>query len=366
MKKSSKFEFNWGSGSSDLFLKISGGKPEVLDVEFNGEELHHLCGGRTYYVSRSGASGAGYFDDLGSLIPLGSYRVDTAHNEFQRFLPVGKIRQGWEEQEILVAVPYVSHERDKSETLRSYPTVIKVGNKVVYCDFYANFLEVLSQLLTGKDLPEECVIDGVTYGRHGHRTLKRCFTRLNSWGPIQEEIVLEHYNLCSMDDSPNPWEFFSEELKDYRTGWGERLFQLLSVEKLEDGSFVRTVKVDGQRYRGEILPGNPLETGELTAGWQRVDEDVLVRFYDRSNEAHLVAFARADEAYGKLARRLVNRMGEGEEFISFVSAHSGEWVEYEIVVPKVLYLLDPATQVAEARKGLARKVREDVMRRARQ
>ena len=363
-----KFNFSWGSGSSDLFLQISGGKPEVLDVEFDGEELHRLCGGRTYYVSRSGCSGAGYLNSLGSLIPLGSYRVDTAHNEFQWFLPVGKIRQGWEEQDVLVAVPYVSHENDKSETLRSYPTVIKIGPKVVYCDFGANFLEVLSLLLAGKDLPEECVINGVTYGCHGHRTLKRAFTRLNSWGePIQEEVVLEHYNLCSMDNTPNPWEFFSEELKYYRASWGERLFQLLSVEKLEDGTFVRTVKVDGQRYRGEILPGNPLETGELTAGWQCLADGVLVRFYDRSNETHLVAYAKTDETYGKLARRLANRMGEDEEFISFVSDHEeDEWIEYEVVVPKVLYLLDPATQVAEARKGLARKVREDVMRHARQ
>lgn len=367
MKKSSKFEFSWGSGSSDLFLQISGGKPEVLDVEFDGEKLQELCGGRTYYVSRSGASGAGYLNSLGPLIPLGSYRVDTAHNEFQWLIPVGKIRQGWEEQDVLVAVPYVSHEENKSETLRSYPTVIKVGNKVVYCDFYANFLEVLSLLLSGKDLPEECVIEGVTYGHRGRRILQRSFTWLDSWGkPVQDQIVLEYYNLCSMDRTPNPWEFFSEELKYYRASWGERLFQLLSVEKLEDGTFVRTVKVDGQRYRGEILPGNPLETGELTAGWQRVDEDVLVRFYDRSNEAHLVAYAMADEAYAKLARRLAKDMGEDEEFISFVSAHEDGWIEYEVVVPKVLYLLDPSAQLAEARRGMAQKVREDVMRRARQ
>lgn len=364
---SKKFNFSWGSGSSDLFLQISGGKPEVLDVEFDGEELHRLCGGRTYYISRSGCSGGGHFNCLGSLIPLGSYRVDTAHNEFQWFLPVGKIQQGWEEQDVLVAVPYVSHEKDKSETLRSYPTVIKIGPKVVYCDFGANFLEVLSLLLSGKDLPEECVIEGVTYERRGHRILKRCFTRPNSWGePIQEEVVLEHYNLCSMDNTPNPWEFFSEELKNYRAGWGDRIFQLLSVEKLENGAFVRTVKVDGQRYRGEILPGDPLETGELTAGWQRVADDVLIRFYDRSNEAHLVAYAPAQEAHEKLARRFADRMGESEEFISFASSHESEYAEYELVVPKALFLLDEATQVAEVRKGLARKIREDVTSRARQ
>ena len=363
-----KMTTGWGSGSSDLYLNINKGsksKPELLDYEYDTDRLHEMCGGRCYYRSRSGNSGEGYFDSLGSIIPLGSYRVDTVHNDFQQFLPTGGTPDG---EEILVAVPYASHSEDKSEILRKCPTVIKVGRKVVYCDFYANFLEIISLLLAGEDLPEECVINGVTYGRHGHRTLRRIFTRLNGWGRAEEqEVVLEHYELCPMEYVPNPWEFFQEELKGFRAEWGyERMFQLLAVEKLEDGTFVQTMKFDGMKYRGKILPGNPLEGGELTAGWQRLADDVLVRFYDKSNEAHLVASYTADEAYDKLARRLANRMGEGEEFIAFVSAHEGEYVEYEVVVPKVLYLLDGAAQLAEARKGLAQKVRGDVTRRARQ
>lgn len=362
-----KYDVKWGDGCSDMFIEVKDGKPVLLDYEYDTERLHEMCGGRCYYASRSGASGAGYFNSLGSLIPLGSYRVDTVHNDSQHFLPVAPQWSGRGEGEILVAVPYVSHENDKSETLRSRPTVIKVGNKVIYTDFEANLMEVISLLLAGKDLPEECVVDGVSYNRRGHHTLRRTFTWLNDWGSSieEEEVILEHYNLCSMNNPPSPWEFFRRELEKYQAGWTERIFQLLSVEQLENGTFVKTVKIDHVRYRGGILPGNPLETGDLTAGWQRVDDDVIVRFYDRSNEAHLVTYARADEAYGKLSQRLAAKMGEGEEFIPFVSAHNGEYVEYEMVVPKVLYLINPAAQQAEARRGLARKVRYDVTRRAR-
>ena len=362
---SKKISVSWGGGESDLFLQVNkGGKPMVLDIEYDAKEIYGVCGGRTYYVSCSGLSGAGYLNSFGSLLPLGSYRVDTAHNDFKWFLPVGETP---DMEEVLVAVPYVSHEEKKSETLRSHPTVIKAGHKVVYCDFETNFLELVELLLLGKDLPEECVVGGVHYDRRGHRALRKTFTRLNSWGEVrEEEVVLEHYNLCSMDDIPNPWGTLRHELEEYRAGWGERVLQLLSVEKLENGTFVRTINLDGTRYRGEKLPGNPLEIGELTAGWQRHADGVLVRFYDRGNEAHLLAYAKADETYGKLAKRLAARLGEGEEFISFASAHKGEYVEYEVVAPKVLYLLDGATRLAEVRKGLARKVREDVFSHTRQ
>ena len=362
-----KREVSWGSGASDLFLNIKGGKPEILDYEYDTAKLHEMCGGKCYYCSCSGASGAGYFTSLGSLIQLGTYRVDTVHNDFQWFLPIGKIRKDYEEVEIKVAVPYVSHSDSKTE-VQSHPTVIKFGKTVVYCDFNRNFVDVLKSVLTGKKLPEECEMDGYTYGRRGHRTLKKTFSKLDSWGDArEEEITMEFYNLCSMENTPNPWEFFRDELAEFKADWGEeRMFQLLSVEKLADGTFVRTMKFDSMKYRGKALAGNPLETGNLTAGWKRTADGVLVRFYDKSNEAHLVAYAPAREAHEKLAKRLANRMGEGEEFISFVSSHEGEYAEYELVTQKALWLLDEATLVAEVRKGLASKIRKDVANRCRQ
>lgn len=144
------------------------------------------------------------------------------------------------------------------------------------------------------------------------------------------------------------------------------MYELLAIEKLKDGTFVRTTKIAGTEYRGRILPGNPLETGELTAGWQWRADDVLVRFYDRSSMAHLLTYAPAKEAHEKLARRLANHMGETEEFIDFVSQCEGEYAEYELTVPKVLYALDSEAQLAELRRGLAKKIRSDVSTRARQ
>ena len=56
-----KKNFYWGHGSTDLFLLLEK-TPKILDVEFDREELHNLCGGRTTYVSRSGDSGEVFFN----------------------------------------------------------------------------------------------------------------------------------------------------------------------------------------------------------------------------------------------------------------------------------------------------------------
>lgn len=368
-----KIDVAWGSGDSCIFVKFSSDGCELFDYEYDYELLHNMCGGKNYYQSRSGASGAGFFDHLGNLVQVGLYRVDTAHNDWQQFLSVGKGPDG---DEVFVAVPYVSHELDKAKTLETNPVVIKHGRKIIYCEF-AGLPQLLSILLAGKEIPAE-ITHRRTIGRHlskftvpvMRRSLKKVFVGKDCWGRYDEkEVVIEFYDLFYTENQVpiNPWEFFQCELEEFQQSWNtERIFQLLSVERLEDGTFVKTVKVDNKRYRGRALPGNPLETGELTAGWERIDSNLIIRSYTRSNEMHLVAYSDANEAYNKVAKRVAGRMGEGEEFISFVSTHEGEYVEYETIIPKVLYLLNPEDYLGEVRKGLARKVREDVMSRVAQ
>lgn len=363
----------WGNGSTTLFLDLSGETPEVIDYESSTSRLHEMCGGRNYYQSRSGCSGAGYFRHLGTLVPCGLYRTDTVHSWIE-FQPVGEV----DGDKVFIAVPYASHGGygKMPELLREYPAIIKYSRKLVYCEFYGNFKAILTDILKGKGIPD--IVPNPPRKRW-QRHLKKTF-----WGwpeyeadPREIEFSIEHYDMCSMERSTpnNPWEFFHEELKEFRVEERqERLYHLLSVDRVvyeyscdEKGEvyFVKKTKIGETCYRGALLPGDPLVTGNLTAGWQRVKEDILVRFYDISGEAHLVAYAPAKEACAKVARRLAARLGYGEEFISFVAAHEGrQYVEFEKMVPKALYLLDPATAVAAVRKGLAEKIRKDILNKA--
>lgn len=349
---SSRFNVGWGGGSSSLFLDVvHEEKPVVLDYEYDTELLHIMCGGRCTYTSCSGMTGYGYLNDLWSLLPIGEYRVDTVHNDWQWFLPIGKTPDG---AEIMAAVPYVSHEHPMSGAIKKHPTVIKIANKVVYCDFERNFENTLRTLLSGGTLPKG-------------RVYKKAFSQWDAyWERLRrKEFSIEFHNLSSMENTPNPWEFFGEELKDFQVEEEqERLFQLLAVEKMPDGTFCRTMKIGGRRFRGSPIEGTLLED-TLTAGWVSVGRDkILVRFYDQ--DVHILAYDRADTAYEKIARRIAHHMGEGEEFVSSASAHVSEYVEYEAVMPKMLYLLNADRQIASVRKSLAQKVRKDVMSQARQ
>ena len=352
-RKNHEKNFYWGHGSTDLFLLLEK-TPKILDVEFDREELHNLCGGRTTYVSRSGDSGEVFLTQLGQLIPIGSWRVDTRHNhDYQFFASVGRTIDEYEE-EVLAAIPYVSHEEDKQDTLEDNPVVIKVGRKVIYCDFFTNFVQTLKAVLLGGDLPE---FEG---RRKVKKTFQKTFTHVDKddWEE-EQNFEIEFYNLSQNKETPNPWSFFREELVKYQMFYRQpRIFELLGVEQLPDDKFVKVINIDGTKYRGELLEGNPLDTGELTAGWQRIAEDVLIRYYD--NEAHLLAYT-SKEVYTKKIHRLAQKMGEGEEFIEFLeSAHQGEYEEFELLVPKALYMLDGTNLIAKIRKDLANKIDRNI------
>lgn len=357
-----KIEVKWGSGVADMFLLIEDGTPKVINYRWEKDQniLHDLRGGKVYYQSRTGASGAGYIRGYGDLVPLGKYRLDTTYNDHQYFESVGKTPDG---EEIMVAIPSFLH---YGEEASGFPTVVKVGYTLVYCDFEENFAGIVKDLLTGKELPDYVEVGGAKCVNR-HQTLRRKFSRLEDGDHCQEEeVVINFYNLWLGDD-PSPWEFFREELHQFRaSGTDERMFQLLSMEKLEDGTFVRTFRVDDVRYSGAVLDGNPLD-GDLIAGWERVADDIIIRYYDKTNEIHLVAYEEAGAAYRKVAERFARRIGEGEDFVEkFLDWISGQYVEYETRISKILYALDPGEAIADLRKGLARKVRDDIAYFARQ
>lgn len=373
MKNNGRIDVSWGGGESSLFLDLTGKEPRLLDYEYDNQELHERCGGKHYYESRSGNSGAGWLKNLGALLPVGYYRVDTRYNNQQSLVSLGKAQRAWYTEDVQVLVPFVSHwdEQEKFSALREYPTVIKVGGDqdsmpeaLVYCQF-DDIAGVLKDIFLNNDFQDEVQVGRRHYPVY--QALGKSFTE-NCNGVAEEEMLLVHFNnLSPWLKRPNPWEFCQENLARFQMNWGnqERLYQLLSIERLGGDTFVRTMKIADRYYRGRVLEGNPLESEKLPAGWQRLADDALVRFYDERNEAHLVIYASAKAAYEKLARRFAHHMGEGEEFISFVSTYDGEYIEFELTVPKALFLLDQPAQLTELRRGLARKVRGDVMNRVR-
>lgn len=355
MKNNKNNTFSWGEGLSDLFVDVlDDGYIRVLDIEYDSEELCRRCGGEVYYRSCSGLSGAARLMSLGSLLPIGVWRTDTVRYAEAILVPVGMTAGGYE---IRAALPYASHRKNKFDLFDRYPVVIRVVDQVIYCDF-RDFLGVISKIISDEALE----------GRF--RELEREFAKADGeeW---QERI--EFYDLSSSapEDKPDPWVFFAKELESYSLSsvvWhnDERMWELLSVEKMPlTGEFFQVRKIGGHPYRTRRIQ-NPLEKGApLTAGWQRLADDTLVRFYQ--NEAHIACYTPARAAFAEQARRLARKMG-GEQLVDSILGsdvfeepnNQKEFLVSEKVVPKVQFLLNKEALLSDLRNELIRAARKEV------
>lgn len=359
---SNSFNFCWGDGLSDLFLDVlDNGRLTVLNMEFDHEEICRRCGGNVYYTSCSGLSGAARLNSLDTLMPVGAWRTDTIRSAEFKLVSLGQTPRGYE---VLAALPYANH-KDVEPLLGRYPVVIRVRGEVIYCDFQ-DFLEIVGKLLSDGELPE---------GKY--RELCHIFTE--SDGEEWEERF-DFYDFSTSDsrNKPDPWMFLRKELEPYSlydVVWhhGERIYELLSVKKdYKTGAFYRVNKLGGRPYRcGKVQ--DPLKEGPLTAGWKRLADDALVRFYER--EAHLVVYIPARSSLTEQAQQLAAELGEDEKFadsiMKVVMEQPVNWADYQVnereykmceqVVPKALYLLDKETLLGELRKEVARKVRNEVL-----
>ena len=348
-KNKKNIDLAWGDGRTELFLAPSKKGMEVLSYEYDFDRIHEVCGGRCYYQSRSGCSGAGYIEHYGDLTRVGYYRVDTVHNEFQ--YPV-KLTN-----EVSIMLPYVSHGTGGGVTLDENPVVIKVGKStIIYCDFYRNMKEVLTAVLSGQKLKQE------------PRILKRSFVNTKTSWRKDEEVELKFYNLFGY--SFYPWEFATELLEDYTVECPEeRVHSLFRISVCKDGTLVRTARIGQRLYATEVLENDPcVGVSQAIPGWEFAGTNMLYKV--RENEVYIVGWQLAEAAYKKKMERFVRFIpaSEADEFKNFVMGHlpDSKYIEFEKTVPKLLFFLNKEKQFADVRKGIATKVREDVLVAAKQ
>lgn len=348
-KNKKSIDLAWGDGDTCLFLAPCKDGFEVLDYEFDFDRIHKRCGGKCYYQSVSGYSGAGYIKEYADLTRVGYYRVDTVHNDFHT--PV-KLTD-----EVSIMLPYVSHEEYKRKTLETNPVVIMVGKStIIYCGFYTNMNEVLTTLLSGEELKQE------------PRILKRPFVDTRAYWKKNGEVELKFYNLFGY--SFYPWEFATELLEDYAVNYpDERVHSIFRISTCKDGTLVRTARIGQMLYAAEVLENDPCEgVSQAIPGWEFADTNMLYKV--RENEVYVVGWELAQKTYDKRVERFARLIPDNEvkDFKNFVKGYlpSAKYVEFELTVPKMLFFLNKEKQFADVRKGIAKKVREDVKDAARQ
>ena len=75
--RSNRIDLSWGDGGFSVILDIRNGELYPYSSKEAAQELHERLGGNNYYVSNSGASGAGWCPNRPYLYVLGTYRVDV-------------------------------------------------------------------------------------------------------------------------------------------------------------------------------------------------------------------------------------------------------------------------------------------------
>ncbi len=82
--KVQKIEVSWGGGSHSVLFDLRTGEFHPYSDYETAAKVHEAFGGKNYYSSRSGMSGAGWIKGRMSLVTVGTYRVDCHNIEVSR------------------------------------------------------------------------------------------------------------------------------------------------------------------------------------------------------------------------------------------------------------------------------------------
>ena len=349
-KMTKKINVAWGEGGTDLFLNpTESGSFELLDYEYDTQKIHSIGGGRVTYESQSGLTGNGFINRLGTLIPVGYWRVDTAYHD-QYPVSVDK------ENDLKVMIPYQTHESDKDSTLRDYPVVILWGeDKIVYCKF-KQLTKILKKILLGE------------FSEEGGRDLKKKFLRSTPYAKKDpEEVKLRFYNLWGWKRPyPWPWEFAYELLDGFQLlpRYGSDVNEeigILRIVRDANGDLIRYTSISSVRYGEEIVPVEVLFNGETPIrGWELGKPYTLYRV--RNDDVHIVAWTPLRRKLPGIIESFARRYpkGEAELIRGLLEKIDNSYEEYELSINKLLFFGDEEKWFKEAQKGLNRKLRKSV------
>lgn len=289
-KKNNGIEVKFGEGKTTLFLELRKSGLRVLDYELDYAYIHKKCGGRRYYTSRSGLSGAGWIKSLRDLIQVGYYRCDTKYPIYDShpFYVYGC--------KVEIFLPYNLHGGfyypDNQGGTYKYTTrceevvgevIIKItSKKQVY--FITCFFEKLEAIL--KKL--------ATKGLEAFAFMEVKNTFINTKG---EEIEISYFVLQDEERNMNKeylnsfWDMLDNipaVLPD------EDLFKIFHFVEIQNGKYVKTKKVLGYYYLVELIDGDPINPQNCSQKytvdlgnkvlWCENDEGLFVLFWTKWRE----------------------------------------------------------------------------------
>ena len=303
--KSSRISLAFGGGYDTIIYSVK--KNRFFSYEQERTEIHQIYGGKQYYESRSGLSGAGYLEIdsvQNDIILFGYYRTDAGSG--QEKMTVHTIIA--KNQRVFGYAPIISHEGID----HSAPFVLTDGEKVAFvsdCDVRDNLLGW--EEIKGKE------ITLTYYDRYGNNR-KLAFQLYNP----------NHFvgvRATRFVDLRSP----REEAKAVQLEELESVFarQLSISKEMKDERWYH-INVDGiLDMKWDEDPRNI--KGEIVAGWYGAGDGLYWR-RGRNGVAAFMEIKRADLNGGKYVVE-----GETSEFIDYEQNFSVlEWFSKEVDVWK--------------------------------
>ena len=151
-----KINLRWGGGGFDVLLDLRTGHLMAYSSEVAAAEVHSRFGGKNYYRSRSGMSGAGWVTGNMALRKVETYRVDTAYVYAPDIASISAIVPGL--GTVIVPIDY-----GRAEIPREWPIAVVRGAQRVYygteesCEYDSlHLLDPwgISRLLEGSEFEE--------------------------------------------------------------------------------------------------------------------------------------------------------------------------------------------------------------------
>ena len=158
-----RINLGWGGGAFDVLLDIRWRQLIAYSSEAAAAEIHGTYGGKNYYRSRSGMSGAGWVPGHMALRPVATYRVDSAYIEAPDLASVPETVPGLA---IIAPIDYrggnIPHEWPIA-VVRGFRKPYYEGDPSSYDQLYLLDSYGLAKLLAGEEDQFEEVGVGVRY-----------------------------------------------------------------------------------------------------------------------------------------------------------------------------------------------------------
>ncbi|NNG66402.1 hypothetical protein [Caldanaerobacter subterraneus] len=355
-----KMYLGWEGGISDILIDLK--KKKLYHYETDYDSVHSEYGGKNYYQSRTGLTGAGYIEYFDSLI-LGGWYDTKSNNSISKeeSYPLYEINNiSIRNIKISIFVPLSHHKKEWTENLYAphFPFVLKIAAIDFYYahKYYLFFTHWFSEIFS---ILETLSIKGET-ALEGFQKKEINIKFFSGTTPFTLTInVINHEYGIGLDYT----KFFLKEIKDqmYQPSFEHisYLHDLFNVVRTD--YYFYKIKYYDSESKGISILTDIIDEDPLFADNKIIEKwtGMKVTKRDKKHGIERILLQKVYNDYVLLiAYANLTSIFKGYEFISQENA----FAEYEYRVPRIAYMLNEETYNSNVLHYLNRRILDLIKR----